>query len=389
METDRKVLYFTRYLPAYRIPVFNKLNKELNGRLVVCAGQTPTQSSVLLSDDLSGREFEQISLVSRFWKGDKIHFQNYHPAFEKYPTPAVILAEESPRSITLPFLLREAKKRDAGRALWGIFYSVHREYSGSHPLQYYRIQMADRVEACVCYTRGVRDSLLPFVDPAKLFVAQNTLDTDQLFPLYDAMKQEGQASIRKRLQIGVDEAVFVFSAILVKRKGTRELLDIFGRIQADRPATLLVMGSGPELEPMKSIVDEKQLKNVRFLGSVPLLKDSAPYFFAADMALIPGYVGLVANHALCLGVPLVTMEAPGKLPFHGPEIESIVDGYNGFISERNLDDLESKVRALLSERSVFSENAIKYAREHITLDQMVGGLTDAINHAWQNRASRS
>lgn len=385
MRMDKKVLYFTRFVPAYRVPILNQLNEALDNNLVVCAGSLPQNSPVLKATATQEKKYETIHLQNHFWIGDKIHFQNFHPAFEKYPYPGVVLAEESPRSITLPFLLREARRRGAGRALWGIFYSFNRPFSRTHPLQYYRLRMAGSVEACACYTNGVRERLLGFVDSSNLFVAQNTLDTDRLFSLYDALIKEGRSSVRERLEIPVDDAVLVFTGQLRRDKGTRDLLEVFRRIQTLRDATLIVIGDGEERDPMNEIVAADGIEKVRFLGSVPLLKDSAPYIFAADAMLIPGYVGLAANHALCLGVPLITQAAPEGIPFHAPEIEYIINGENGIISERDLDSLEQSVAEVLKDRNHFSANAIEFAREYLTSQRMVRGLVGAIEHAYSSR----
>jgi len=385
MSERKKVLYFTRYVPAYRIPVLNQLNEALCGNLVVCAGAPPNASSILRASESQAEAYERIDLVNHFFRGDDVHFQNYRPAFRAHPSPRVVLAEESPRSMTLPFLLRTAGKRGAGRVLWGIFYSVHRPISSRHPLQAYRLRLARSVEACACYARGVRSILAEYVDPAKLFVAQNTMDTRNLFSLFESLTTEGQPAVRRRLGIRADDAVLVFVGQLVQRKGTRELLEVFAAVQERRSATLLIVGDGPERLAMETAVVERNLQNVRFLGSLPLLEDSAPYVFAADVTLIPGYVGLVANHSLGLGVPVVTQEAPGDLPFHGPEVESVVDGENGFVTRRDAAALETAVFEVLGNRSKYARNAIEYARRYLSSEAMVQGLVDAIDHAAEQR----
>lgn len=378
---DGKVLLITRLVPAYRIPILNQLNDALEGNLVVCAGRPPRSSSALRADQEQEEKYPRIHLENRFWRGESIHYQSYAPVFREHPRPAVILAEESPRSVMLPFLLREARIRGAGRVLWGIFYSVFRPFSSRHPLQAYRLRMANSVEACACYTRGVRDILKPHVDPTKLFVAQNTMDTRTLFGLRESLDKEGRDTVRRRLGIGTDRIVLVFVGQLIPRKGTKELLQVFGRLQSDRKATLIVIGNGPERAPMEDYVAANHFEDVRFLGAMPLLESSAEYIFAADAMVIPGYVGLAANHSLCLGVPLVTQAAPGNIPFHGPEIESIVDGENGLVTERNLRSLEEGLRLVLKERTRFSDNALIYARRHLTSENMVQGLVDAVRHA--------
>lgn len=388
MTTEGKVLYVTRYVPAYRIPILNQLNEALNGNLVVCAGDPPHASSVLKARESQTELFERIQLKNHFWWGDKVHFQNFEGVFERYPNPRVVIAEDSPRSISLPFLLRRARANGAGRVLWGIFYSVHRPFSARHPIQFFRLRMARRVDACACYTKSVRARLSSFVDPSRLFLAQNTLDTQTLSGLRQDLKREGRVAIRERLTINIDDAVLVFVGQLLPRKGTRELLDVFQRIQSDTNATLLVIGDGPDLEPMREIVIGKDLRNVHFLGALPLLEESCPYIYSADVTVIPGYVGLVANHSFGLGVPLVTMEAPGEAPFHGPEVESVIDGENGFITKRAISSLESGIRRVLKDRDIYSENALRYAEQHLTSEGMVQGLVDAIEFADINRTQR-
>ncbi|TDI70109.1 MAG: glycosyltransferase [Bacteroidetes bacterium] len=385
MTTEGKVLYVTRYVPAYRIPVLNQLNEALGGNLVVCAGEPPHGSSVLKSSESQTELFERIQLKNRFWWGDRVHFQNYNAIFKRYPRPRALLAEDSPRSISLPFLLRKARASGAGRVLWGIFYSVHRPFSARHPLQAYRLRMARRVEACACYTKSVRDRLSKYVDPSRLFLAQNTLDTRKLFALRQVLESEGRAAIRERLGVNKGDVVLVFVGQLIRRKGTRELLDVFLRIQSDTNASLLIIGDGPDRDPMSEIVSQKELRNVHFLGALSLLEDSCPYVYAADVTVIPGYVGLVANHSFGLGVPLVTMEAPGDSPFHGPEVESVIDGENGFITKRTISSLESGIRRVMKNRNVFSENALRCAEQHLTSEGMVQGLVDAIEFVSPNR----
>ncbi|NND70487.1 MAG: glycosyltransferase [Rhodothermales bacterium] len=380
------ILYFARMVPAYRLPVLNRLNEALDGRLVVCSGEPPGKSSILQATDQQPVDYEHIPLANHWLHGESIHFQNYSSVFRKYPRPAVVLAEESPRSVSLPFLLRKARKVGAGRVLWGIFYSFHRPFSASHPLQKYRLRMANSVEACACYTKGVRDILHDHVDNDKLFVAQNTMETDILFKQRSILESEGIINVRKRLGIDESHKVLIFIGQLVPRKGTREVIDLFETIRRSQPATLLVMRAGPERENMEEYARELGVSGVKFLGPISRLEDSSPYIFASDVVVIPGYVGLVVNHSLCLGVPIVTQKAPANIPYHAPEVESIVDGMNGFITERSPDALLEGVQKVLQERDLFSRRSIAYAEKHITIQVMINGLVDAISWA-ENQSS--
>ena len=126
--TRPPIFYFTRVLPAYRLPVLERLDERLGHRLVVCHGAPPRSTSTLIARQEGS--FRQEMLTNYWFRGETLHAQPFGSVFQKYGDPAVVLAEESPRSLTLPFLLYHARKRGAGRVLWGIFYSVFRPFSG-------------------------------------------------------------------------------------------------------------------------------------------------------------------------------------------------------------------------------------------------------------------
>jgi len=205
-------------LPAYRIPILERLNEKLDGRLVVCYGQAPKENPVLKKTQPGS--FRKHRLRNYWIRDTSLHCQFYKSIFQQYGTPTAVLAEESPRSVMLPSLLRHAKKLGAGRVLWGIYYSVHRPFEAKHPLQRYRISMARKVEACVCYSKQSKKYLEPHVGEEKLFVAQNTLDTDSLSKLRRTWDCEGRDSVRRKLGLPLKGPLFVFVAQLVRRKGT-------------------------------------------------------------------------------------------------------------------------------------------------------------------------
>ncbi len=380
---ERPVFYFTRMMTAYRIPVLERLDERLGGRLVVCAGQPPQASSLRsLTGEQPGR-FRQVALRNHWFRGETVHAQPFRQVFQDFGRPAVVLAEESPRSLSLPFLLRYARRQGAGRLLWGHFSSNDRPFSPRHPADRYRLALARSVEACVCYTEPIADLLRPYVPAERLFVARNTLDTDTLFALHDALAAEGREAVRRRLGLPTDAPVLVFIGRLIETKGTARLLDVFGALRAQKAAHLLVIGAGPEQRALEERVAREHLDGVHFLGALPAWADSAPYLFAADVMLMPGYLGLAVNHAFAFGVPVVSQAAPDPaIRFHSPEAAYVEPGENGLLARPN--DTASMLEAverILADHARFSQNALAYARAHLTLDQMVDGLEAAIRFA--------
>ena len=384
---DRPVFYFTRMVPAYRFPVLERLNDRLDGRLIVCAGQPPQASSLRSLTDEQTHGFRQVRLRNVWLRDETLHAQPFRQVFRDAGPPGVVLAEESPRSLSLPWLLRYARRRGVGRLLWGHFSSNDRAFSPRHPADRYRLALARSVEACVCYTEPIADMLRPYVPAERLFVARNTLDTDTLFALYDALAAEGRAAVRHRLGLPADAPVLVFIGRLIKTKGADRLLDVFGALRAKRVAYLLVVGDGPERQAMEARVAREALADVHFLGALPAWADSAPYLYAADVMLMPGYLGLAVNHAFAFGLPVVSQTAPDPaIRFHSPEVAFIEPGKNGLLAPS--DDpaaLLDAVERVLADRARFSQNAFAYARAHLTIDQMVDGLEAAIRFVEDER----
>ena len=377
---ERPVFYFTRMVPVYRYPVLERLNARLDGRLVVCSGEPPRASSLRSLTDEQADGFRQVRLRNLWLRGETLHAQPFREVFRDFGPPGVLLAEESPRSLSLPWLLRYARRRNVGRLLWGHFSSNDRAFSPRHPTDRYRIALARSVEACVCYTEAIADLLRPYVPTERLFVARNTLDTDTLFALHDHLAAEGRVAVRRRLGLPPQAPVLVFIGRLIKAKGTDRLLDVFGALRAKRAAHLLVIGAGPKQGTMEARVAREAIADVHFLGALPAWADSAPYLYAADVMLMPGYLGLAVNHAFAFGLPVVSQATPDPaIRFHSPEAAYLRPGENGLLARP--DDpaaLLNAVERVLADQARFSQNAYDYARTHLTIDQMVDGLEAAI-----------
>ena len=377
---SRPVFYFTRMVPVYRFPVLERLNERLDGRLVVCAGQPPRTSSLRSLTKERFHGFRQVRLRNVWFRGEALHAQPFRKVFRDVGPAGVVLAEESPRSLSLPWLLRYARRRGAGRLLWGHFSSNDRAFSLRRPADRYRLALARSVEACVCYTEPIAEVLRPYVPAERLFVARNTLDTDTLFALHDTLAAEGRAAVRRRLGLSADVPVLIFIGRLIKPKGTDRLLDVFRAFRARRAAHLLVVGAGPEQGAMEDRVAREAIAGVHFLGALPAWADSAPYLYAADLMLMPGYLGLAVNHAFAFGLPVVSQAAPDPaIRFHSPEVAYVQPGENGLLAPSgDPADLLHAVEQVLADQPRFSQNALAYARAHLTLDQMVDGLEAAI-----------
>ncbi len=358
-----------------------RLNSRIEGRLIVCAGAPPTGSSHEALSDPTDRSFRSIPMHNWWVRGETVHMQRFLHAFRSAGPPAVVLAEESPRSLTLPLLLRYAGRQGAGRVLWGHFSSNRRTTTRRRLADRYRIALARSVEACVCYTPSVKAILQPYVDDTCLFVANNTLDTDLLFAQRTVLRQEGRTTVRQRLGLANKSPVLLFLGRLEPAKGTDLLVDILRELPST--ACLIIIGSGPEERRLRSTMLGKIPQEVRFLGAITELERSAPYLYSADVLLNPGYLGLNVNHAFSFGLPVVSRQSPGSgIRFHSPEVDYLEPGQNGELAPSDAPSaFADAINLVMKDRDRYSINARKYAEKNLTVDRMVDGLEFAIRHA--------
>ena len=383
-KIDRPVLYVTRMVPHYRREALSLLNQRLGDRLVVCSGNPPSNSSLQSLTSEHQPPYHTITLQN-YWVGkEKIHFQPFGEVFRQFPHPSVVIAEESVRSLTLPFLLRQARRRGASCLLWGHFSSNGLPFDVDSLKTRYRLALARRVDGCICYSEPIADQLRPHISSERLFVAPNTLDTGNLLTIYDELKLSGRDSVRDRLGIPRESAVIVFMGRLIKSKGISQLLSVFEILRERIPnATLLIIGGGAEKEKVDAFA--RKHGQVMVFGPITSWKKSAPYLFAADVLLNPGYLGLSINHAFAMGLPVVSQQSPSPhIRYHSPEIVYLEQRKNGILSPfGDLEAMAGAVEEVLENQCTYAQNALSFARKNLGLEKMVDGLANAVAYAEQ------
>lgn len=190
-----------------------------------------------------------------------------------------------------------------------------------------------RADAFACISREIeQETRRAGVDDARIHFLPNPVDTRHFRP-------GGADRARLRAELGVTDnrLVVAFAGRLSREKGLSELLEAWriladgGRLAAANGAGPLLLVAGPDMpghawnlgESARGFVAEHGLNtSVTFLGA---LRDVAPLYRAADIAVVPSHfeaLGLSALEALACGIPVVASAVGGLLDF-------MVDGVNG------------------------------------------------------------
>jgi rhamnosyl/mannosyltransferase len=127
--------------------------------------------------------------------------------------------------------------------------------------------------------------------------------------------EEKRALKQEHLGIDPDTPVTLFVGRLAYYKGLPQLIDAMHEV----PGVLIVIGTGEQEDKLKSLVDSRNLNNVRFEGYVT--DDLLPrYYRSADVFAFPSVspseaFGIVQLDAMAHGLPVVNTNLPTGVPF--------------------------------------------------------------------------
>jgi len=171
------------------------------------------------------------------------------------------------------------------------------------------------------------------------------------------------SKMRGELGLPAGEHVFVTIGRLVRRKNLVELLEIFAAVRKEMPSILLIIGDGPEVEPLEGKIRELGIGgSVRMMGRVDEER-KFQYLSAADIylstALHEGF-GIVFLEAMECGLPIVCFDRGGQTDF-------LRDGKTGYLvplgdRERFRQRVTDLVKSESLHRSIAAHNR-EYAKE--------------------------
>ncbi len=170
-----------------------------------------------------------------------------------------------------------------------------------------------------------------------LVVIQNGIDAH-------ALRQQAQINPLTRPELGIPEHAFVVGSVgrLEPIKSYDVLLTAFARLcsrtQSPRPLKLVLVGSGSQLEALRSLAQSQDIaSHVIFAGEQPEAWRFYPLFDCFALSSQSEGISLALLEALCCGIPVITTHE-----HHHHDV--ITDGTHGFLVPPG--DIHPLMRAL-------------------------------------------
>jgi glycosyltransferase involved in cell wall biosynthesis len=360
-----------RFLPQYRVEFFSRLRHRLHQRsldLRLVYGRAGTSEKGDERDVPWGAAVTNCVVrcgpVTLHWQ----------------PLPAwvaksdlVILMQETKLVSNFPLLVRR-KLGGKKVGFWG--HGINFQEDKASLANRLKTKYSTAVDWWFAYTCRTAEMISEMGFPReRITVVQNAIDTR---PLIEASKAWNEHPSVLRGQLGLGNGpVALFCGGMYSEKRLPFVLNACQSLRAQFPSFEVVfIGGGPESRLVAAFAAEREWAHYvgpKFDGL------RVPYFKAADVLLMPGAVGLIAVDCFALELPLVTTD----YAHHGPEIEYVESGYNGFVSANTLDAYVTAVAEVLASSNI-RENlrlGCRASAARYTLDTMVDNFVAGVESA--------
>jgi glycosyltransferase involved in cell wall biosynthesis len=368
----KKVLIIQALAKQYRGKFFENLYIALKheGIQLKVAYGDPNETELKKSDNINLNDEFGVKVKNRWFFGNKILFQ---PLLHEILQADLVIVEQANKYINNYILLMSAALHFKKVAFWG--HGRNRQSQSEGVSEWLKKKTLNTVDWWFAYTEGTKKYLvINGVSPEKITNVQNSIDTEEVkeFLLkineHDLNLATQQIGIQKYAKLGL------FCGGLYRDKNLEFLIESAKLIKARVPDfELLIIGSGEKSEFIKNIANQESW--IHYLGP-QFGFQKIIYFRLAHVFLIPGAVGLAILDSFAAGLPLFTT----GLSTHGPEVEYLHDGVNGFMTQPDCELYAHAVSDVLTNPALLdklSKSAVN-SSNHYTLQAMVNNFKTGI-----------
>lgn len=373
----KKVLVLYKFLPEYRVDFFNLIRtraKQHNIQFDVVYGR-------LLNND-AARKNEADLPWAKFLANKNVKIGPLELLWQPYLKQArkydLVIAEQA-NKLLINYMLMGLRKISATKfAFWG--HGLNLQSRSSSVVNRFKKMFINQCDWWFAYTDGVKKIVQQNGFPGeRITVMQNAIDTQKLVRMYQNTNQQEIEEIRKKYRLNGGPTA-IFCGGLYREKQLGFLLAACDRVKKALPQfQLLLVGDGPERHLVSEAAKTRSWLHYvgpRFGG------ERVAYFKVADVMVMPGLVGLGILDSFAMECPIVTT----NYPYHSPEIEYLINGQNGIMTEFEPSVYADTVIALLKNPKQLHHlrNGGREAAGKYSVEQMVNNALEGIGKCLAN-----
>jgi glycosyltransferase involved in cell wall biosynthesis len=320
----KKVLILYKFLPQYRVEFFDKLRDALlkeGVELQLIYGKLKNKDAKKNDErDLPWAEYRE-SKVIKLGSTELL----WQPSLDKAKKVDLVIVEQANKLLINYILILLSKVTPLKFAFWGHGMDMQNNpKSLKNRFKYFFLTHSDYWFA---YTQGVKKLLVKKgVEPQKVTVVDNAIDTTTLKKQYDEYPQDDLNKVKIDLGINSDN-VGLYCGGIYSNKRIDFLLEAAQIIRKQVPDFHIVfVGAGADQYKLENAT--KQYDWIHYVGP-KFGMERVPYFKLSKLFLMPGLVGLAILDTFATMTPMVTTE----YPFHSPEIEYLKNKENGLMTQ--------------------------------------------------------
>ncbi len=343
-----KVALVVKYLPYYRLAVFNQLSKKVIPKYEIVG-------------DSQGREGIK-TIPSHYFKINpedggitKVNSKSYYYSKSLQLWQTGVISKIFSREYDL-FILDGATSHIS---TW--LFAILCKFSGKKSILWsHGFKGTDKglkKIIRIIFFKYLPDGLILYGDfsknemvkegfnPSKIFVIGNSLNYEKQKVIRDEILNDIKSvSVYKKKIFKKDYKTVLFIGRLQKNKKVDKLLESLIELNKEGvKLNCIIIGDGPDKGNLIQIVKENQLESqVYFANALYDEIEIAKFFLISNLMISPGNVGLNCIHSLSYGVPVLTHD---NFSFQNPEVEAISPNKNGlFYKYNDFNDMTSKIR---------------------------------------------
>jgi glycosyltransferase involved in cell wall biosynthesis len=292
----------------------------------------------------------------------------WHPVLGHLQEADLIIVEDASRHLLNYVLFLKRLFGGPRFALWG--HGWNHTDPPNRLGEWLKDKIGKRSDWYFAYTSGVRDGLIRRgYRASRISNVQNSLPLPEL-----NVSARQREQVRDELGLPPGATVALFCGRMYASKRMEFLISAAKRARELLPSFELVLGgAGPDQHIAEAAARDHS--HIHYLGPLHEPRKAAVYQLSRLVAM-PGLVGLALVDAFQHSVPLVTT----AYPYQAPEIEYLVSGSNGLITDDSVEAFAQGICRLTTDEDFHARlvAGCEAATNRITLDEMVRRFADGI-----------